>query len=61
MVVNYNVGDRIEGSRILCEARKIDKPKPIPKSGRHKTQRTVLRVNAEATILTKIKYIGDST
>ena len=31
----------------------------IPKTGRHKAQRTVLKDNAEATILAKVKYLGE--
>jgi len=38
---------------------KIKSPKVIPKTGRHKAQRTVLKDNAEATILAKVKYLGE--
>ena len=59
MTTNYQIGDKIKGHKILCEARQIKNPKVIPKTGRHKAQRTILKDNAEATILAKVKYIGE--
>ena len=59
MTICYEIGDKIKGYRILCEARQIKQPKVIPKSGRHKAQRTILKDNAEATILAKVKYLAD--
>ena len=59
MTTCYGIGDKIKGYRILCEARQIKPPKVIPKTGRHKAQRTVLKDNAEATILAKVKYLGE--
>ena len=57
MAVCYEIGDKIKGYKILCEARQIKPPKVIAKTGRHKAQRTVLKDNAEATILFKVKYL----
>ena len=34
-------------------------PKVIPKTGRREAQRTVLKDNDEATILAKVKYLGE--
>ena len=59
MTICYEIGDKIKGYRILCEARQIKQPKVIPKSGRHKAQRTILKDNAGATILAKVKYLAD--
>lgn len=59
MITCYEIGDKIKGYRILCEARQIKPPRVIPKTGRHKAQRTILKDNAEATILAKVKYLGD--
>ena len=59
MTTNYQIGDKIKGYKILCEARQIKNPKVIPKTGRHKAQRTILKDNAEATILAKVKYLGE--
>jgi len=54
-----DIGDKIKSYKILCEARQINNPRVISKTGRHKAQRTVLKDNAEATILMKVKYLGD--
>ena len=43
-------GDTIKGEKIKCEARKISAPRPVNKSGRHKTQQIDLRNNAECII-----------
>ena len=59
MTTCYEIGDKLKGYKILCEARQIKQPKIIPKTGRHKAQRTVLKDNAEATILAKVKYLDD--
>ena len=59
MTICYEIGDKIKGYRILCEARQIKPPKVIPKTGRHKAQRTILKDNAEVTILAKVKYLGE--
>jgi hypothetical protein len=50
-------GEAIIGDRIIAEARKISDIKVIPKSGRHKAQRVVLRDNAFCLIDKKIKFI----
>ena len=55
MTANFNKGDRIKGEKIRCEARKIKLLKPSPKSSRHKTQRAILKNNAEYEIETKHK------
>ena len=58
MSTYQEIGDKIKGYKILCEARQITKPKVISKTGRHKAQRSILKDNAEATIVKKVKYIG---
>jgi len=50
-------GKVIMGDRIIAEARKISDVKVIPKSGRHKAQRVILRDNAYCLIDKKIKFI----
>ena len=60
MTICHEIGDKIKGYRILCEARQIKPPpKVIPKTGRREAQRTVLKDNDEATILAKVKYLGE--
>ena len=51
------IGDKIIGDKIVCEARQIKTQAPINKSGRHKSQRVVLKDNAEATVLKKGKFL----
>ena len=50
----YDVGDSVHGYRIRAEGRKIDDPKVISKTGRHKAQRVILTENAEAIIERKL-------
>jgi hypothetical protein len=50
-------GSVIRGDRIVGEARKIDKPVVIIKSGRHKAQRIVLKDNAMCRIAKKYKFV----
>lgn len=59
MTTYQDIGDKIKGYKILCEARQINNPRVISKTSRHKAQRTVLKDNAEATILMKVKYLGN--
>jgi len=59
MTTYQDIGDKIKGYKILCEARQINNPRVISRTGRHKAQRTVLKDNAEATILMKVKYLGN--
>ena len=51
------LGDRLIGDTIVCEARQIKTKPPIYKTGRHKAQRIVLKDNAEATITKKARFI----
>lgn len=51
------IGDRLVGDTIVCEARQIRTKPPINKSARHKAQRIVLKDNAEATIVKKARFI----
>ena len=51
------IGDRLVGDTIVCEARQIRNKPPINKSARHKAQRIVLKDNAEATIVKKARFI----
>ncbi|MGA9100355.1 MAG: hypothetical protein WB392_15645 [Methanotrichaceae archaeon] len=54
----YEVGNSIHGHRIIAEARKVSDPVVIAKSGRHKSQRSVLTENAFAIIDRKGKWCG---
>lgn len=56
-MINTNQGDIIKGNRIVGEARKITDIQVIIKSGRHKTQRIILRDNTMCMIDKKFKYI----
>ena len=57
MATHSDVGDRIIGETILCNARKIIEKPPMHKSGRHKIQRIVLKDNADATIIKKSRFL----
>jgi len=59
MTTCYEIGDKLKGYIFYVRQDKIKSPKVIPKTGRHKAQRTVLKDNAEATILAKVKYLGE--
>lgn len=56
MTILLNKGDRIKGDKIRCEARKIKVLKPSPKTARHKTQRVLLKNNAECEIEIETKH-----
>ena len=49
-------GDRLKGEKIICEARKIKLLKAAPKTSRHKTQRAILKNNAECKIEIETKH-----
>ena len=51
-------GDTIIGNSIIAEARKIYTPRIINKSGRHKTQRIILKDNVKCVIDKELKYIS---
>jgi len=57
MNIYTNKGDSIKGAAIIGEARKITDPIIISKTGRHKSQRVVLKDNAFCRIAKKLKYI----
>ena len=57
MSTHYEIGDRLIGDTIVCEARQIRSKPPINKSARHKAQKIVLKDNAEATIVKKARFI----
>ena len=59
MAVYTKVGDTIIGDKIIVEARKILEPTVIVKTGRHKSQRTVLKDNAMCIIDKKAKFLKD--
>ena len=50
-------GDTLKGDKIVAEARKISDPVVIVKSGRHKSQRVILKDNALCRIAKKYKFI----
>ena len=55
----YEAGDTLKGSRIYAEARKIDGPRVIVRTGRHRAQSITLIENAKAVIVKKLKYAYD--
>jgi len=55
----YEIGDTLKGSRIYAEARKIDGPMVIVRTGRHRAQSITLIENAKAVIVKKLKYAYD--
>ncbi len=59
MATHTEIGDRIIGDTIICEARQVKKKPPIHKTGRHKIQKIVLKDNANATILKKSRFLAD--
>lgn len=50
-------GTMIKADRIIAEARKISDPVVIIKSGKHRSQRVILRDNASCYIDKKFKFI----
>jgi hypothetical protein len=52
----YEMGDTLHGSKIYAEARKVDGPRVIVKTGRHRAQSITLIENAKAVIIKKLKY-----
>lgn len=56
MTTYFKKGDKIKGEKIKCEARKISAPRPVNKSGRHKTQQIDLKNNAECIIEKETKH-----
>ena len=52
----YEMGDTLHGSKIYAEARKVDGPRVIVKTGRHRAQSITLIENAKAVIVKKLKY-----
>ncbi len=56
-MIGIEAGDTIKGDKILCEARKISKPKIIPKTGRHKAQQVILWENAYCVVEKKQRFI----
>jgi hypothetical protein len=55
-VDSYDEGDSLHGSKIYVEARKIDGPRVIVKTGRHRAQSITLVENAKAVVIKKLKY-----
>jgi hypothetical protein len=53
----HEIGDALLGSRIYAEARKMDGPRVIVKTGRHKAQSFTLIENAKAVIVKKLRYV----
>ena len=47
----------MHGSRIYAESRKVDGPRVIVKTGRHRAQSVTLTENAKAVIVKKLKYV----
>lgn len=56
MATYLKKGDKIVGDKIKCEARKINSPRPINKSGRHKSQRIHISNNAECVTEKETKH-----
>ena len=55
----YEIGDTLRGSKIYVEARKVEGPRVIVKTGRHKAQSLTLIDNAMAVIVKKLRYVND--
>jgi hypothetical protein len=55
----HEVGDTLAGSKIYAEARKVDGPRVIVKTGRHRAQSVTLIENAKAVIIKKLRYVTD--
>ena len=53
----YEIGDTLHGSRIYAESRKVDGPRVIVKTGRHRAQSITLIENVKAVIVKKLKYV----
>jgi hypothetical protein len=53
----YEEGDALHGAKIYAEARKIQGPAVIVKSGRHRTQSITLIENAKTVIVQKLRWI----
>ncbi|MCC7554049.1 MAG: hypothetical protein KO202_06140 [Methanobacteriaceae archaeon] len=51
-------GDAILGNTIIADARKVYTPRIVNKSGRHKTQRIVLKDNVKCVIDKEIRIIS---
>ena len=47
----------MHGSKIYTESRKVDGPRVIVKTGRHRAQSVTLIENAKAVIVRKLKYV----
>ena len=56
MATQLNKGDKIKGEKIYCESRKVNFLKTRQKTGRHKTQRLMLRNNTECIIEKETKH-----
>lgn len=56
MNTHLDKGDKIKGEKIRCEAKKNKILKPGPKTSRHKTQRVILKNNAECEIEIETKH-----
>ncbi|MCX6676163.1 MAG: hypothetical protein NTW84_07080 [Methanothrix sp.] len=52
----YEMGDTLNGAKIYVEARKVDGPRVIVKTGRHRAQSITAIENAKAVIVKKLKY-----
>jgi hypothetical protein len=59
MPVYTKIGDTVIGDKIIVEARKISEITVIVKTGKHKSQRAVLKDNTKCVIDKKAKFIKD--
>ena len=55
----HEIGDTLVDSKIYAEARKVDGPRFIVKTGKHRAQSIMLIENAKAIIIKKLKYVSD--
>lgn len=58
MTIHTDENDVIVGDKIVCEARQVQGPQKINKTGRHKSQRVTLKDNAKCTIIKKAKFVS---
>ncbi len=57
MTIYFEEGDAVKGDLLVAEARKISKPKVVPKSGRHKAIQVVLQENAFCVVRKKLRFV----
>jgi len=57
MTTYYEEGTAVKGDLLVGEARKISRPKIIPKRGRYKAIQIILQENAFCVIRKKLRFV----